>query len=207
MYGFSCKILEIRVSHKSGNNRVYYGCYRWFTGDHERNCYFISDWKTAARYHRQALELSNWYCQIKNIQNQKTHKQISGRFRVSTANAKMTGRDTTSLRATKKSANYLQNLFLQLLYRKVMGYLWKNYSFLGSCARITETKITVQPAISRGVSHSRRNIQPPSTAKTDSRLISKVTVTGCRYFCATICKVNAAAPENAPQKIQNGRDW
>jgi len=36
----------------------------------------------------------------------------------------MTGADKTARPSTKKSAIYLQNLFLQLLYRKVMGWLW-----------------------------------------------------------------------------------
>ena len=42
------------------------------------------------------------------------------------------------------------------------------------------------------------------TAKTDSRLIKSAAVTGCRYFCAAICKVKAMALEPMPQNIQKG---
>ena len=72
------------------------------------------------------------------------------------------------------------------------------------CAVMTAQKIMAQPISSRTERTSWRKIHPPRTAKTDSRLISNVAVTGCRYFCATICKVKAIALAQIPQKSQYG---
>ena len=76
----------------------------------------------------------------------------------------------------------------------------------GICASIIARNITLHPISSFEERCSFRKRDPAITANTDSKLISKLAVTGCRYFWAAICKVKATALEPMPQNSQNGMD-
>ena len=92
----------------------------------------------------------------------------------------------------RKAININKNLSLFVFDNKYIPYFYfcqgVKPDFLGekngqgSWAIITASRMTAQPANSLAESISLRKSQPPSTANTDSRLISQVAVTGCRYF-------------------------
>ena len=60
------------------------------------------------------------------------------------------------------------------------------FRICGTCAKITAVNTSTQPTISRGANTSCNTTNPPSTANTDSRLITMDATAGSAYFCPAI---------------------
>ena len=86
----------------------------------------------------------------------------------------------------KHTPHSIQIIYKIIIKMQAQSNNSRYFRICGTCAKITAVNTSTQPTISRGANTSCNTTNPPSTANTDSRLITMDATAGSAYFCPAI---------------------